>query len=266
MRFFSRTDPKETAVPDIASPDPMSAEARQPAQPTNRVDTNRVDAPPSDTGTRLGAPPQIEDDRADCPVCHGTGKTLTTADYLREIAGMLPDDEAATDAFIAEFYRRLVGDEQAGVKGAAPHLKEFFPPDLTTGDALNSKGNKQRDQLFGAIAGLLTKYDPDRPESDDMRYLSTALAKWGRDHAWWYQPSTGGVYVPTAEDYLTVRNVLVSLLREALGNQLTNRHVAELADAYETAEVTMRYHAKMWRMSNPGRVVMPRQPRRESTR
>lgn len=259
MRFFSRTDPKETAVPDPASSEPISTSPAD-MPPMERIalvtDSNRI----TDTGTRLAAPPQVADDRDDCPACHGTGKTLTTADYLREIAGMLPDDEAALDAFIAEFYRRFVGDRDAGVKGAAEHLLPLFPADLTTGDAINSHGNKQRDQLFQAIAGLLTKYDPDHPDSDDMRYLSTALAKWGRDHAWWVNPATGSVYIPTAEDYLAVRNVFVGLLQEVLGAQLTYRHIAELADAYETAEVTMRYHAKLWRMTNKAPVVA-RRPR-----
>jgi hypothetical protein len=211
---------------------------------------------PSDTSTRLEAPPQIEDDREDCPSCHGTGKVLTTADYLREIVAMLPGDDVSRDMIIADFYRRLVGDDT--VKGAATHLREFFPSDLITGDALNSKGNRQRDQLFNALADILSRYDPDHPGGDSMRSLRTNAETWGRSHAWWYRPSDGSLYIPTPDDYIAVRNVLVSLLTEGLGAKLTVKHVQALAQAYHSVSGWMQVSADDWRMTNPHPAVARR--------
>jgi hypothetical protein len=213
----------------------------------------------TDTASRLQAPPELLDDRDDCPSCHGTGKVLRTADYLTEIVGMLPaDDPIKMDMIIADFYARLVGTDS--VKGAAPHLAEFFPADLTTGDALNSKGNKQRDQLLDALVKLLTRYDPDHPHSDAMEALKTNAQTWGRSHSAWYRKSDGGVYEPTEDDYIAVRNVLVNLLMEGLDGRLTPRHIGALVKAYRTVSLWMQTAADEWRMEQ-GEPVIARRSR-----
>lgn len=252
MRFFRTHDPKETAVPDIASPDPVSA---PPVEHVALVtDSNRI----TDTGTRLEAPPQVADDREDCAACHGTGKKLRCADYLAEIAGMLPtDDEVALDMIIADFYRDFTA--------AAPHLTVFFPPDLTTGDALNSKGNRQREQLLLALVALLSRYDPDHPQSDGMQALRTNAGTWGRSHSAWLNPETGEIYYPTPDDYLLVRNSLVNLLAGGLGEQLTPKHVAALARAYHSVSNWMQNAADEWRMEQ-GEPTVPRRPRQAAGR
>jgi hypothetical protein len=260
MRFFRTSDPKEAAMPDIASPDPVST---PPDDPYDSMKGGISDADefakPADTGTRLQAPPTITDDREDCPVCHGTGKTLRCADYLAELAAMLPtDDPAALDTIIADFYGRLVGTDT--MRGAAPHLRVFFPADLTTGDALNSKGNRQRDQLLTALVALITRYDPDHPHSEGMESLRTNAQTWGRSHSAWWNPDTGEVYYPTPDDYLAVRNVLVNLLADGLGDKLTPKHVAALARAYHSVSTWMQAAADEWRMEHPTPVA-PRRPR-----
>lgn len=252
MRFFRTHDPKETAVPDIASPDPVSAPPVEQVVITH--DNNRI----TDTGTRLQAPPEIADDREDCPVCHGTGKKLRTADYLAELAGMLPtDDPVAMDMIIADFYGDFIA--------AAPHLKVFFPADLTTGDALNSKGNNQRDQLLKVLVALVTRYDPAHPHSDAMEALRTNSIAWGHSHSAWLNPETGEIYYPTPDDYLTVRNVLVNLLAKGLGEKLTGKHVAALARAYHSVSNWMQTSADEYRMEH-GDPVVPRRPRPAATR
>jgi hemoglobin-like flavoprotein len=282
MRFFSTHDPKRAAMPDITSPEPanlnppvepgdmpdrlakIKAEAAADSDDPARIDLEahrsagtRPDYP-GDTGTRLQAPPQITDDREDCPVCHGTGKKLRCADYLAEIVGMLPaDDPVAMDMIIADFYRHFME--------AAPHLKVFFPADLTTGDALNSKGNKQRDQLLNALVLLLSRYDPDHPQSDGMKALRTNALTWGHSHTAWLNPETGEIYYPTPDDYLAVRNVLVMLLSGGLGDKLTSKHVAALARAYHSVSNWMQTSADEWRMEQ-GEPTVPRRPRPAAAR
>lgn len=248
MRFSLRANPKETAVPNIASPDPVSAPpATVPADPG-----------PAESQTRLQAPPQLTDDRDDCPTCHGTGKVLTVSDFLGEIVAMLPAaDPVAMDMIIADFYRNLLA--------AAPHLAEFFPADLTTGDALNSKGNRQRDQLLGALVDILTRYDPAHPDSKDMQALKTNAQTWGRSHSLWWKASDGSYYEPTEDDYISVRNVLVMLLKGGLGDKLTDRHVQALAKAYRSVSLWMQGAADEWRMSRPAPGI-PRLARPEVAR
>jgi hypothetical protein len=231
-------------MPDISSAAPISAPPTEPDEPVRNL--------AADTGSHA-AP---EDERADCPVCRGTGKQFTTGDYLAEIVGMLPtDDPAKLDAIIAEFYSRLVGTP--AVKGAAPHLREFFPEDLTTGDALNSRGNKQRDMLLGALVDILTRYDPDHPQSPAMLSLIENAQTWGRSHSEWRRRD-GSYYIPTEEDYLSVRNVLAQLLGELLGSAFAREHFIALVLAYRTVSLEMQRAADAWRMERGAPTVSRR--------
>jgi len=262
MKFLNRTHPKEPDMPNLTNAEPIALGDDREA--IARAAADHRAQRPEDSGTRLEAPPRVIDDRQDCPTCHGTGKTLRTADYLAEIVGMLPaDDPVKMDMIIADFYARLVGTDT--VKGAAPHLKEFFPADLTTGDALNSHGNKQRDQLLGALVELLTRYDPDHSNSENMQALKTAAKAWGRSHSAWRRVSDGGLYLPTEDDYIAVRNVLVGLLVEGLGPQLTARHLTALARAYRTVSLLMQVAADEWLMEQ-GEPVVARRARPAVTR
>lgn len=246
MRFFRRTHPNGVTMPDAADPTPISA------PPTDQGAHVQKLTPPEDTGTRQSRLLDMTDEREDCPACRGTGKTQTTVDYLAELVGMLPaDNNAAMDAIIADFYGRLIV--------AAPHLKQFFPADLTTGDALNSRGNRQRDMLLNALVQLLTRYDPEHPESDNMQALMTAADTWGRSHTEW-QAADGSLYVPTEEDYLTVRNVLAAVLSDGLGERLEGVHVNALVRAYRTVSLRMQASADQWRMRR-GAPAMARRAR-----
>lgn len=250
MRFFRNHDPDGAAVPDAADPTPISAPPADQGAHVQKL------TPPDDTDTRQSRLLDMTDDRDDCPACRGTGKVQTTADYLAELVGMLPTDNAAAlDAIIADFYGRLVGTSTT--QGAAPHLKQFFPADLTTGDALNSKGNRQRDMLLNALVQLLTRYDPDHPESENMQALMTAADTWGRSHSEW-QAADGTLYVPSEEDYLAVRNVLAAVLSDGLGTRLEGVHVGALVRAYRTVSLAMQASADRWRMQRGAPVVARR--------
>jgi hemoglobin-like flavoprotein len=188
-------------------------------------------------------------ERVDCPTCRGTGHVLTIRDHLDEIVDMLPTgDAAAKDGLIAEFYRRLVS--------AYPHLAFLFPPDLTTGEALNSKGHRQRDQLWNGLEALLTRFDPDRRNSENMKSLVKALESFGRDHSAFVRED-GSVEAATEDEYIAVRNVLLQLCIDALGEQWRPEHSYALARAYRFAMVKMMNAAE----DNPMTTVA-RKPRR----
>lgn len=227
MRFFPTHE--KDAMPDAADPKPISAPpATDPDAHVQKLTR------PEDTGTRTAV-----DDRETCEHCRGTGKKLRTNDYLAELVAMLPGEPAQLDVVIAQFYELLLAN--------APHLKEFFPADLTTGDALNSHGNKQRDQLLNALVTILTRYDPDHPDSEEMTALMTNADTWGRSHSEW-ATRTGGYYVPSEEDYITVRNTLAQVLQNGLGDKLRPEHVRSLVAAYRSVSLRMQTAADAWRM------------------
>jgi hemoglobin-like flavoprotein len=197
--------------------------------------------------TLADAPPAARPIR-DCPHCRGTGRVLTIRDHLDKIVAMLPEEAADKDALIAEFYRRLLA--------SYPYLAFLFPKDLTTGDALNSKGNRQRDQLWGGLEALLTRYDPDRRDSENMRALTTALEAFGRDHSAFLRED-GTVEGATEDEYIAVRNVLLRLCQDALGEAWLPEHTRALVRAYRFAMVKMMNAAE----DNPMTAVA-RSPRR----
>jgi hemoglobin-like flavoprotein len=223
-------------------------EATDTAPPVNEPDTGAGHRAEDDPTLTMGAP------RAICHQCRGTGKVLTMRDYLDEVVGFLPTDPAQLDALIAEFYNRLVR--------TAPGLKPLFPPDLTTGDALNSRGHKQRDELLNALVLLLTRYDPTVPASNDMIALKTSLGVWGRNHRDFARPD-GTRSGATPDEYLIVRDVLVGLLMDVVGPMWEPVHTSVLASAYHFAMIEMLHAAQE---AGPVQHPVARQPRTAPTR
>jgi hypothetical protein len=211
-----------------------------------------ADAKPIDTGSHQLL--DLADDRPDCPHCRGTGKVYRTADYLAEVVAMLPvGDPAQMDAVVADFYRALVGTETT--KGIAPHLRQLFPADLTTGDALNSRGHRQRDQLLDALKAILTRYDPDHPGSEAMVSLLNNADTWGRTHAEWVR-ADGSLYVPSESDYLAVRSALVAVLAPL--PDFGPEHADAITRAYRTVSLRMQVAADAWRMERGAPTVARR--------
>lgn len=191
----------------------------------------------------------VAGERQPCEHCRGRGYVLTIRDYLDEIVEMLPTGDAeAKDGLIAEFYRRMLA--------AYPHLAFLFPPDLTTGDALNSKGHRQRDMLWNGLEALLTRYDPDHRDSKNMKALVTALEAFGRDHSAFLRED-GTVEGATEDEYIAVRNVLLRLCQDALAEVWRPEHTWALVRAYRFAMVKMMNAAE----DNPLTTVA-RSPRR----
>lgn len=206
---------------------------------------------PDDTGSH-----HLPEAADSCPACHGTGRVLTTRNWLDEIVSFLPTDDAAQlDSLIAEFYHRLVQ--------AAPYLGPLFPADLTTGDALNSKGNRQRDQLLGALVDILTMYDPDHPESAPMLELESKAEQWGRSHANFARPD--GQYGATPDEYLLVRDVLGRLMVDVVGAQWEAGHATALILAYHEVMDIMRDSQRRWLKTHPAG-VHARAPRQAEAR
>lgn len=186
--------------------------------------------------------------RRPCEHCRGTGYVLTIRDRLDDIVAMLPVEAEDKDAMIAEFYRRLLDNY--------PHLAFLFPTDLTTGDALNSKGHRQRDQLWNGLEALLTRYDPDRRDSKNMRALVTALEAFGRDHSA-FRREDGSVEGATEDEYIAVRNVLLRLCQDAFQEMWEPAHTYALMRAYRFAMVKMMNAAEDHPMT-----AFAREPRR----
>jgi hemoglobin-like flavoprotein len=164
--------------------------------------------------------------------------------YLDEIVAMLPTEPAQQDALVSEFYQRLLA--------AAPHLKPLFPRDLVSGDALNSKGHRQRDVLFAALAELLTRYDPDDRDSENMQALDTALLSMGHTHAN-FDRQDGTRSGATVDEYLAVRNVLLRLLQDALGDRWEPVHTTALVGTFGYAMVEMLHSAQHYEPAAYGR-------------
>jgi hypothetical protein len=221
-------------------------------RPDQEVHHVSTDTRPEDTGAHLEAEAPIH--RPDCRACLGTGKTLRTADWLRKAVEILPTEPADLDGFVAEFYRRLVARDQTGgpvvdgqptPKPLGDQLAPLFPSDLTTGDALNSKGHRQRDMLLNALVGLLSTYDPDRPDTADMRRLVQVLQKAGRDHSAFRRPD-GTVRGATAAEYDEVFAVLAGLLHDVFGDRWLPEFDGALAAAYAFAVDVMRGAAALF--------------------
>lgn len=248
MRLFRRREMPIYAIDEWLpeQPEPTREETMTPEQDTETerygdqadpLDTAlsyREQPPagdPETTDSRLEFPATAPAPRQTCQHCRGTGFELTIRDYLDEIVAMLPTDDAdAQDQLIGEFYRRLLT--------AYPHLIFLFPDDLVHGAALNSKGNNQRDMLWNGLAALLTRYDPDRRDSENMRALDTALAAFGRDHSA-FEREDGTVEEATEDEYIAVRNVLLQLCQDALGDKWQAGHTKALVKAYRHAMVKM---------------------------
>lgn len=193
---------------------------------------------------------EIIDIRPTCPACRGTGRVQTVRNHLDEIVAMLPTEPADQDALVAAFYGRLLADY--------PHLRPLFPRDLTTGDALNSKGNRQRDVLFAALAELLTRFDPDALDGENMKALNTALISFGHTHAN-FDRQDGTRSGATIQEYLGVRDTLLSLLQDALGSRWEPVHTLALLAAFNYAMIEMLHSAQHYQVADFGR-----QPRAEA--
>lgn len=193
-----------------------------------------TDTSPEDTGAHLE---EAATPRPACHHCRGTGRKMLTADYLDEALGLFPKEAAQLDGFVAEFYRRLISHDEGKADG--DKLVTLFPPDLVTGDALNSHGHGQRDILLKALVGLMEVYDPDRPESPDMQRLVVLLEKWGRDHSAFQRPD-GTVRAATRAEYAEVFDTLAGLIRDVFGDKWLPEHDGALTAAYWFAVDVMR--------------------------
>jgi hypothetical protein len=210
---------------------------------THDQDTERgpeVPEPASVEGRHTAEQPAVADSeatttsRAACRACHGTGHVLTTRDLLDEVVAALPSDPAEQDAMIAEFYRRLLATDSARQRG--DQLAPLFPPDLTTGDALNTHGHRQRDMLLNYLVALLSTWDPDNLSSPAMEQLERQLEQAGRSHV--FRRPDGSVRAATKAEYDLVGQVLIGLLFEVFG--FPNETLAAVAAAYDDAALIMR--------------------------
>jgi hemoglobin-like flavoprotein len=164
-------------------------------------------------------------ERADCPHCRGTGKTLTTSDLLRESVALIGDHG---DDVVREFYGRLLD--------AAPGLAELFPADLLTEDA--AKG--QRDKLLQALVALANLYDPESAER--MTILDTRLAAFGLSHGAFYRASEGVTRGATLDEYQAVKVVLFGTLHDFGGSAWLSEYDTAWSAAYDYAAGAMLFH------------------------
>lgn len=204
--------------------------------------------------------PQL-DDRPTCEHCRGTGRQLSTNDLLHEMLGFLPTDDAvAMDEFVAEFYRRFLAEDAE--KSPADRVAELFPADLVAAshDALDSAGKQQRDKLLTGVVQVLSDYDPEHPESEQMRRLNVALGAYGRDHAAFLRPD-GTVRAATPDEYLQVRDVLHQMLREVVHGAWRREYTRVYLAAYHHAMTEMMYAAQHATTLSGAPFVEPRQPR-----
>lgn len=206
------------------------------------------------------APAAQGEDRETCWHCRGTGKALRTADILAESLALFPTaDPVQMDAFVVEFYRRLVSADSRKAEG--DRLAPLFPADLTTGDALNSQGHRQRDALLGALVELITQYDPDHLWSGEMDHLVKLLQKAGRSHAAFRRPD-GSIRGATPAEYGEVFAVLVGLLHDVFGERWLAEYDAAWTDAYWFAAIEMMHAAQHYRLPDGRRPSFGRMPRR----
>lgn len=214
---------------------------------------------PEETGAHLEEDDTDDEFELVCPTCRGTGRQFTTTALLRASLELFPKTPAELDAFVAEFYRRLIARDES--MPAGDRLGPLFPADLLTGDALNSQGHRQRDMLLNALVALGLRYDPDRPGSGNMRYLTAVLEKAGRDHSSFLRPD-GSQRGATPEEYLIVRDVLFGLLRGVFGERWLPEYDEAWSAAYRFAMDLMLRAADAFRppgavRSGPGRVARP---------
>jgi hemoglobin-like flavoprotein len=212
------------------------------------------------TGARTDeAPTDVLDDRADCEHCRGTGKALRTSDWLAASLTLFPTESPEKmDSIIAEFYRRLVAADEG--KDLGDRVAPLFPADLTTGPALNSKGNRQRDMLLHAIVSLVENFDPDHLNSANMRQLVEILRKEGRNHAAFERPD-GTVRGVTRAEYEEVGAVLMTMLREVFADLWLPQFDAGWVEAYEFAMIEMLHAQQHYRMPDGRRPQFGRRVR-----
>lgn len=164
-------------------------------------------------------------ERADCPHCRGTGKTLTTSDLLRESVALIGDHG---DDVVREFYGRLLD--------AAPGLAELFPADLLAEDA--AKG--QRDKLLQALVALAKLYDPENAEQ--MTILDAHLVAFGRSHGAFYRTSEGVTRGATLDEYQAVKSILFGTLHDFGRESWLREYDTAWSAAYDYAAGAMLFH------------------------
>lgn len=192
---------------------------------------------------RLPVEADLVNDRQPCMACRGTGRKLTTNDLLREMLSHLPEDPGIMDAFVQEFYRRLTAADERKPLGL--RLAPLFPADLVTAGPteVDSKGKLQRDRLLRGLVEILTTFDPEHPDSEAMQILNTHLGIMGRSHTNFLRPD-GSERDATPDEYLEVRDILFSLLRDGLGGKWRLEYGPALLAAYHYAMVEMMHVAQ----------------------
>jgi hypothetical protein len=202
---------------------------------------------------------EADDRRRVCPTCRGTGRVFTVNDVLREMLAFLPvEDPRAMDAFVADFYARLLELDEK--KLAGDRLATLFPKDLVAGayGDQGSEGFLQRDKLLGELVHGLRDYDPDRWEVQPALQAAydARLRKAGESHTGWVRPD-GQVRPASRREYEQVGDLLHTMLRAKLGGQWRAEYSTALGLAYEYMMIEM-LHAQQHAVA-----AAPRLARRE---
>lgn len=162
--------------------------------------------------------------QVECAECGGHGYVeMTVSDLLRESFALIPDDGG--DMVVKEFYTQLLA--------VAPSLAPLFPDDLLTAQAgdRSSRGFRQRDKLYEALAALASLYDPD--DADKMGRLATAGAAFGRAHANFYRPDENVTRGASLEEYGAVKAVLFATFGAIAGEAWKPAYTLAWSKAYD---------------------------------